>query len=101
MRKTIRLLGLALLVLAAGCATASVSYSDVAPGDQRVSAESSKFNVFGLSPTPMETLSELRDSLVEQCGGGGVTGIVSRSSTIYAIIGVIERTELVGHCVQP
>lgn len=96
-----RVSGLVLLLTLSGCATASVSYSDVAPGSQRVSAESSKFNILGLSPTSMETLSELRDSLNEQCDGGGVTGIVARSSTVYAIIGVVEKTEVTGYCAQP
>lgn len=97
--KTIRrLLVLSLAVALSACATASVSYSDVAPGSQAVSAEASKFNILGLTPTPLETLNQLRDDLNEQCGGRGVTGIVSRSSTIYAIIGFVEKTEVTGYC---
>ncbi len=92
---------LALLVAASACATASVSYSNVAPGTQPVFAESSKFNVLGLSPTPMERLTELRDSLSDQCGDRGVTGIVAKTSTVFVIIGVIEKTEVTGYCAQP
>ena len=92
---------LAMLVVVSACATASVSYSDIAPGTQPVFAESSKFNFLGLTPTPMERLSALRDTLNDQCGDRGVTGIVSKTSTVYVIIGVIEKTEVVGYCVQP
>ena len=101
MRTTRQISGLALLLLVSACATASVSYSDIAPGTQPVYAKSSKFNVLGLSPTPIETLSALRDQLTEQCAGRGVTGIVAKTSTVYAIIGVIEKTELAGYCAQP
>jgi hypothetical protein len=95
-----QLSGVALLLAATACATASVSYSDVTPGTQSVSAKATKFNILGLTPTPMERLSELRDELKQQCGSRGVTGIVSRSSTIYAIIGVVEKTEVTGYCAQ-
>ena len=88
------------LAAASACATASVSYSDVAPGTQPVAAESSKFNLLGLTPTPVERLRGLRDELNEQCGGRGVTGVVARTSTVYVIIGVIEKTEVAGYCVQ-
>ncbi len=98
MRYPLRSSTLLLLAALAGCATASVSYSDVAPGTQMVSAESSKFNVLGLSPTPMERLVELRDSLRAQCGSRGVTGIVAKTSTVYAIIGVVEKTQVTGYC---
>lgn len=94
-------LTLSFLAMASACATASVSYSDVAPGTQPVSAESSKFNFLGLTPTPVEQLQALRDELNEECGGRGVTGIVARTSTVYVIIGVIEKTEVAGYCVQP
>ena len=101
MRLTKQLLGLAVLVAASACATASVSYSDVAPGNQPVSAKSSKFNFLGLTPTQMERLAEVRDALNEQCGDRGVTGIVAKTSTVYVIIGVIEKTEVTGYCAQP
>jgi len=90
-----------LLLAASACATASVSYSNVAPGTQAVTAEASKFNFLGLTPTPIETIYSLRDSLRQQCGGREVTGIVSRSSTIYAIVGFVEKTEVAGYCAQP
>lgn len=100
MRITRSMWGLALLASVSACATASVSYSAVAAGTRPVFAESSKFNFLGLTPTPMESLTALRDSLNDQCGGRGVTGIVSKTSTVYAIIGVIEKTEVTGYCVQ-
>lgn len=92
------LLTLALSASVAACATASVSYSEVSPGDQPVFAESSKFNFLGLRPTPMERLTELRDELARQCDDRGVTGIVAKTSTINVIIGFIEKTELMGYC---
>ena len=101
MRLAKPLTGLALLVAASACATASVSYSNVTPGKQTVSAKSSKFNFLGLTPTPMDRLTALRDSLDQQCGGRGVTGIVAKTSTVYVIIGVIEKTEVTGYCAQP
>lgn len=95
----IRVSVIAALALAlSACATASISFSDIAPGSEPVTAESSKFNVLGLSPTPIETLHRLRDDLRRQCNGRGVTGVVARTSTIYAIIGVIEKTEVAGYC---
>ena len=100
MRRARQLASLTLLVAASACATASVSYSDLAPGKKPVSARSSKFNLFGLTPTPMERLSELRDTLNQQCGERGVTGIVARTSTVYVIIGVIEKTEVTGYCAE-
>lgn len=95
------LLAGALALSASACATASVSYSDVAPGTQPVFAESSKFNFLGLTPTSMERLAELRDALNAQCGGNGVTGVVAKTSTVYAVIGFLEKTELMAYCVEP
>ena len=100
MRLAKQLSALAILVVASACATASVSYSDVAPGKQPVSARSSKFNFLGLTPTPMERLTALRDTLTVQCGDRGVTGIVAKTSTIFAIVGVVEKTEVTGYCAQ-
>jgi hypothetical protein len=94
------IVGLTFLAAASACATVSVSYSDVAPGTQPVAAESSKFNFLGLTPTPVARLQGLRDELNEQCGGRGVTGVVARASTVYVIIGVIEKTEVAGYCAQ-
>ena len=91
-------LSLFLLVALGACATASVSYSDIVPGSTPVSAESSKFNFFGLTPTSMERLAELRDDLAAQCGDRSVTGVVARTSTVYAVVGFIEKTELRGYC---
>lgn len=101
MRITRAFLSLAALAVVSACATASVSYSTVASGTQPVFAESSKFNVLGLTPTPMERLSALRDELNDQCGELGVTGIVAKTSTVYVIIGFIEKTEVAGYCARP
>ena len=92
---------LALLALSA-CAPTSVSYSSslAAPGAREVFAESSKFNFLGFTPTALEQLSALRDQLNEQCENRGVTGIVAKTSTVYAIIGFIEKTEVSGYCGQ-
>jgi hypothetical protein len=100
MKRANALSGLILLVAVSACATASVSFSSVTPGKKVVSAKSSKFNFLGLTPTPMARLVALRDSLEAKCGGGGVTGIVARSSTVYVIIGVIEKTEVTGYCAE-
>lgn len=95
-----RLSAFILVAFLSACATASVSYSDVAPGTQPVSADASKFNFLGFTPTPIETINGLRDNLRQQCGGRAVTGVVARSSTVYVIIGVIEKTEVSGYCAQ-
>ena len=91
---------LVLLVTTSACATASMSYSDIAPGTQPVSAEVSKFNFLGFTPTPLERLTALRDSLKQQCGDRGVTGVVAKTSTQWVIIGVIEKTEVTGYCAE-
>jgi hypothetical protein len=90
----------ALVLSISACATQSVSYSEVAPGTRPVFAESSHFNFLGLTPTSMERLTELRDALRTQCGGGPVTGVVTKTSTIYAIVGVVEKTEVMGYCAE-
>ena len=77
---------LAFLALSA-CAPTSVSYSSSvpAPGAREVFAESSKFNFLRFTPMPLEQLSALRDQLNEQCENRGVTGVVAKTSTIYAV----------------
>lgn len=101
MRIARQLSALCVLLATTACATASVSYSDAAPGAQPVSARSSKLNFLGFTPTSMERLTALRDSLSEQCGGRGVTGVVARTSTVYVLIGSVEKTEVMGYCVDP
>ena len=54
--------------------------------------------LLGPTPTPMERLTALRDSPIDPCGGRGVTGIVAKTSTAYAIVGVIEKTQVTGFC---
>lgn len=87
-----------LLPAVAACATASISMSEIDPAGQPVTAEASSFNFLGFNPMPIERLSELRDALSEQCGGSGVTGVVALSSTVYVIVGVIEKIQVSGHC---
>lgn len=89
---------LVVVLAASACATAGVSYSEIELGSEEVTATSSRFNVLGLTPTTLEELTALRDELVEKCGGREVTGLVTRYSTTYAIIGVIERAEVTGFC---
>lgn len=98
----VRAASLLVFVLAASaCATAGVSYSEIEPGSEEVTATSSRFNVLGLTPTTLEELTALRNELAEQCGGRDVTGLVTRYSTIYAIIGVFEKAEVSGYCAEP
>jgi len=87
-----------LLPMVAACATASISISEIDPAGEPVTAEASSFNFLGFNPMPIERLSELRDDLNQQCGGNGVTGVVALSSTVYVIIGVIEKIQVSGHC---
>jgi len=44
----------------------------------------------GSTPTPMEQLVALGDALDEGCGGGGATGLVAWTSTVFVLIGVSE-----------
>ena len=87
-----------LLLTVAACSTSSISVSEIEPPGEAVSAEASSFNVLGFNPMPIETLSELRDELNAQCGGRGVTGVVALASTVFAIIGVVEKIEVSGYC---
>ena len=92
MRIARQMSGLAMLDALSACATARVSYRGVARGKTPVSAQGSKFDFLGVTPTPMERLTQLRDTLNAQCGDRGVTGIVAKTSTVFAIVGVIEAS---------
>lgn len=84
-----------------GCAVNGFSIENIEPPvGRQVRAEASQFNVFGFTPTSVEQISALRDSLSDQCDGGSVTGIVTQSSTIFVIIGVVEKSEVIGYCVE-
>ncbi len=99
--RTFRILAVVMLLALGACATASVSYSDVAPGSTPVSAESSTFNLLGLTPTSIDRLAGLRDDLAAQCGDRGVTGVVAQTSTVYLVVGFMEKTEVMGYCANP
>ena len=97
MKKLLPLFALCPLLLA-GCATQAVTLSSLdQPGDQ-VMAEVSQFNILGLSPLTIEQAAEVVNNLNEQCGGTGVTGVTTRTGSIYAIIGIIEKIEATGFC---
>lgn len=98
MQGTRLLATISLMMGMTACATMSVSVSNVETRTQPVTAESSVFNVLGLNPTSIERIDRLRDSLNEQCGGRGVTGMVAIMSTTYAVIGTIEKVQLSGYC---
>ena len=87
------------LLLLSGCAISSVSLSTLDPNPgRRVTAEVSKFNILGLTSLTQERLEQLLNDLNDQCAGAGVTGVTTRTSTTFAIIGSIERVEATGYC---
>lgn len=100
MRKTGKTAILLTFSILTACATMGISLSSIEPGTRPVSAQASEINILGLNPISIERINELRDGLLEQCDGGAVTGVVARMSTTYAIIGVIEKVEVSGYCVQ-
>lgn len=92
---------LAATLVLSGCAVNGFSMSSVEPQVGReVRAETSVFNVLGFNPTTVEEIDALRASLSEQCGDQGVTGVTTLSWTIFAIIGVVERSQVIGYCVE-
>ena len=84
-----------------GCVTLPVVATVVTQPGRRVTAEASKFNVFGLSPLPVETSSLLLDDLVEQCDGADLTGVTVGTETGFAFIGTTEKIIVTGYCVEP
>ena len=97
MKKTILLLSFGLLVLT-GCGAFSVSLSDIENPGEQVSAKTSKFSFLWLTPLNLDNTVELTDALRRQCGDAGVTGITTRASSAWAVIGQVETLELVGYC---
>ena len=85
-------------LLLAGCATQAVSLSTLDNAGEKVTAEVSQFNILGLTPMTVEQATQVLDDLNDQCGGNGVTGITTRTGSIYAIIGMIEKIEATGYC---
>ena len=86
------------LLLMTGCATQAVTLSTFDNSGEKVTAEASQFNILGLTPMTVEQATQVLDDLNEQCGGNGVTGVTTRTGSIYAIIGIIEKVEATGYC---
>ena len=96
--KAFNLLTLLTALLLAGCMTQAVTLSTLDEPGEKVSTEVSQFNVLGFSPLTIEMTEELLDNLNEQCGGAGVTGLTTRTSQTFAVIGQIEKIEATGYC---
>ncbi len=96
-----RILNLAPMALVLGCVTLPVAATVVTRPGRRVTAEASKFNIFWVSPLPMETSSLLIDDLVQQCDGADLTGVTIGTEVGWVIIGNQERIIATGYCVEP
>ena len=94
-----QLFAVSAMTVLAGCATNGFTIENIDPPIGReVSAEVSVFNVLGLTPTEIADIENLREELAEQCEGGTVTGIATLSSTVWVVIGVLEKSRVVGYC---
>jgi hypothetical protein len=100
MTKLKRALALAVLLATAGCVTYPVAATVITEPGRRVTAEASKFSFLFLSPLPSSTGGELLNELVEQCGGGSVTGITTGMSVAFAVIGQVEKMTVSGYCTE-
>ena len=98
MKRTLFVLLPLCAMLLIGCGAFSVSVSEIENPGQQVSAKTSKFSFFWLSPLSLDDTTRLVGQLSEQCGDAGVTAITTRASAAWAIIGQVETIELVGHC---
>ncbi len=101
MKKPIIAAALVAVMASTGCVTLPVVATVVTQPGRRVTAEASKFNVFGLAPLPVETSSLLLDDLVEQCDGADLTGVTVGTETGFAFIGTMDRIIVTGYCVEP
>ena len=99
--KAVRALAALTAVLVAGCATTAVSLSVLQHPGREVRAEVSKFSILWLSPITLERARELLDDLNEQCVGTGVTGVTTKTSSTWVLIGQIEKVEVSGYCIEP
>lgn len=88
-------------VLLSGCATTAVSLSVLEYPGREVRAEVSKFSVLWLTPISLERARELLDDLNEQCDGTGVTGLTTKTSSTWVLVGQIEKVEVSGYCIEP
>jgi hypothetical protein len=100
MTKRLRVLALAALLVTAGCMTYPIAATVITEPGERVVAEASKFSFLFLSPLPSSTGGELLNELVEQCGGGSVTGITTGMSVAFAVIGQVETMTVSGYCTE-
>jgi len=98
--KTVKSIGVLAMVLLAGCATTAVSVSVLQNPGREVSAHASHFSVLWLSPISIERAHELLEELDEKCDGRGVTGITTKTSSTWVLVGQIERVEVTGYCVD-
>ena len=85
-------------MLLAGCGAFSVAVSEIENPGEQVSAKTSKFSFLWLTPLSLEDTTRLVDQLKGQCGDAGVTGITTRASAAWAIVGQVETIELIGYC---
>ncbi len=99
--KAIKAAALIAVTASMGCVTLPVVATVVTQPGRRVTAEASKFNVFGLSPLPVETSSLLLDELLVQCEGASLTGVTVGTERGFAVIGVTEKIVVTGYCVEP
>ena len=100
MKRILNVAPLAVVALVVGCASIPVAATVVTRPGRRVTAEASKFNIFWVSPLPMETSSLLLDDLVEQCDGADLTGVTIGTQVGWVIIGNQERIIATGYCVE-
>jgi len=100
MRRPIIAAALVATMASTGCLTIPVAANVVTQPGRQVIAEASTFSALWLSPLPAETASQLLDELVEQCDGGGLTGVTVVTETGWAIIGQTEKIVVSGYCVE-
>ena len=101
MTKALKAAALVAVTASLGCVTLPVVATVVTQPGRRVTAEASKFNVFGFSPLPVETSSLLLDDLLEQCEGADLTGVTVGTEKGFAVIGLVEKIVVTGYCVDP
>ena len=101
MKRILNVAPLSVVALVLGCASIPVAATVVTRPGRRVTAEASKFNIFWVSPLPMETSSLLIDDLVEQCDGADLTGVTIGTQVGWVIICNQERIIATGYCVEP
>jgi len=99
--KALKTVALLAVTASLGCVTLPVAATVVTQPGRRVTAEASKFNIFGVTPLPVETAGLLLDDLLEQCDGADLTGVTVGTETGFAVIGQTEKVVVSGYCVEP